>query len=61
MSEEQRAELLEILIQTWGRAMSADEALELVEDIVYDVRAKAMRTVDPLRGAAILENEQRMA
>lgn len=46
MSEEQRAALLEILIQTWDRSMSADDAFELIEDMVWDIRAIAKREVE---------------
>lgn len=58
MTEEQRVALLNILMATWHREMSADDALELVEDLVCEVRAEAMITVDPMRARIILENEQ---
>jgi hypothetical protein len=40
MTEAQKAELLEILIQTWDRFISADDAFELIEDMMYAVQAQ---------------------
>lgn len=34
MTEEHYAAIREILIRTWGRDMSADEAFDLIEDII---------------------------
>lgn len=46
MTDEQREKLQEILEQTWRRDHSADEAFELIEDLMYEVRADAKREVE---------------
>ena len=46
MTTEQREKLQEILEQTWRRDHSADEAFDLIEDLIYEVRADAKREVE---------------
>ena len=36
MNEEQRAKLLEILIETWNRQQSADEAFDEIDYLIGD-------------------------
>ena len=46
MTEEQRAEVQKILEETWMRIHSADEAFDMIEDIINDVRDIAIRSVE---------------
>jgi 20S proteasome alpha/beta subunit len=46
MTEAQREKLQEILEQTWRRDQSADEAFDLIEDLMYEVQADAKREVE---------------
>lgn len=46
MTPEQRDQIQEILKDTWGRYHSADEALELIEDIIDDIVNTAKRSVE---------------
>jgi len=46
MTDEQRAKLLEILIETWNRQQSADEAFDEIEDLIDDIVDSAKRSVE---------------
>jgi len=46
MTDEQRAKLLEILIETWNRQQSADEAFDEIEDLIDDIRDTAKREAE---------------
>ena len=46
MNEEQRAKLLEILIETWNRQQSADEAFEEIDYLIDDIVDNAKRSVE---------------
>jgi len=46
MTEEQRAKLMRILIETWNRQQSADDAFEDMEDLIWEIRGDAMRSVE---------------
>lgn len=46
MTDEQRNLLQEILNDTWHRTHSADEAFDMIEDLIYDIRDTAKREVE---------------
>jgi hypothetical protein len=46
MTTEQREKLKMILEQTWRGSVNPLEAFDLIEDLMYEVRADAMREVE---------------
>jgi hypothetical protein len=46
MTEEQRAKLLEILIETWNRQQSADEAFDEIDYLIDEIVDNAKRSVE---------------
>lgn len=46
MTNEQKILLQQILEETWMHEHSADEAFEMIEDIIFDIVAAAKREVE---------------
>lgn len=46
MTKEQREHLSIVLEETWMREHSADEAFEMIEDMIFDIIAAAKREVE---------------
>ena len=46
MTEVQSAEVQKILEETWMRIHSADEAFDMIEDIINDACSNARRSVE---------------
>lgn len=46
MTDEQSAELQKILEETWMRIHSADEAFDMIQDIINEVHSSAIRSVE---------------
>ncbi len=46
MTDDQREQLQTILNETWMRIHSADEAFDMIEDIIDNVRSSTLRSVE---------------
>jgi hypothetical protein len=46
MNDQQRETLKEILSDTWSRYHSSDEAFDMVEELINEIRASAQRAVE---------------
>lgn len=46
MTEEQELQLRNILDETWMRLISADEAFEVIDDLIFEIRSAAMRGIE---------------